>query len=342
MWGKQIGTIMGMETRIVYHNEPLPEALEEVFSCEELLRLDDVGMHCGCEYTSFPIFKGLSKYSRAQHSYGVAAIIYHFTHDLAQSLSGAFHDISTPCFSHVIDFLHGDNQKQEYTEGLTEEMIASSKGIQSILSKLGISLEAVSDYHIYPIADNDTPKLSADRLEYSLSNIINFGFATKQEAQELYDDLCVSTNEYGETELCFQSAEKGVRFAKLVLKTSKVYVCPEDRYSMHMLALLLKQAVECGAIEEHDLYQTESSLIEKLSIQPRFAELFARFRALDNYTIAPEGTKGSVKIPAKLRHIDPSVKGMGRVSEIDPSFKAELAEFLSEDFAACFLIDPSF
>ena len=35
-----------------------------------------------------------------------------------------------------------------------------------------IKIEEVEDYHLYPIADNDTPKLSSDRLEYSLSNAL--------------------------------------------------------------------------------------------------------------------------------------------------------------------------
>ena len=41
-----------------------------------------------------------------------------------------------------------------------------------LLKRDNIKLEEVDDYHIYPVADNDTPKLSADRLEYSLSNAL--------------------------------------------------------------------------------------------------------------------------------------------------------------------------
>ena len=39
-----------------------------------------------------------------------------------------------------------------------------------LLNRDGIKVEEISDYHIYPIADNDTPKLSADRFEYTFSN----------------------------------------------------------------------------------------------------------------------------------------------------------------------------
>ena len=40
----------------------------------------------------------------------------------------------------------------------------------TLLKRDNIKIDEVADYHIYPIADNDTPMLSADRLEYTLSN----------------------------------------------------------------------------------------------------------------------------------------------------------------------------
>lgn len=86
-----------------------------------------------------------------------------------QTLSGLFHDIATPVFKHCIDFMNGDSENQESTEERTEQIIKNSKEIMSLLKRDNIKLEEVSDYHIYPIADNDTPRLSSDRFEYTLS-----------------------------------------------------------------------------------------------------------------------------------------------------------------------------
>lgn len=49
-------------------------------------------------------------------------------------------------------------------------MIKNSKEIMALLKIDNIKLEEVNDYHIYPIADNDSPKLSSDRLEYTFQN----------------------------------------------------------------------------------------------------------------------------------------------------------------------------
>ncbi len=61
---------------------------------------------------------------------------------------------------------------QESTESLTTEIIKNSEKIMKLLKRDNIEIEEICDYHIYPIVDNDTPKLSADRLEYSLSNAL--------------------------------------------------------------------------------------------------------------------------------------------------------------------------
>ena len=66
--------------------------------------------------------------------------------------------------------MNEDYEKQESTEELTTKIIGESTEIMNLLKKDGIKLEEVSNYHIYPIADNDTPMLSSDRLEYTLSN----------------------------------------------------------------------------------------------------------------------------------------------------------------------------
>ena len=86
----------------MYHPE-IPEFIHAFAETSAVRRLMGVGMNCGCEYTSFSRFEGLDAYSRYDHSLGVALIIWHFTHDIAQSVAGLFHDVATPVFAHVVD-----------------------------------------------------------------------------------------------------------------------------------------------------------------------------------------------------------------------------------------------
>ena len=146
------------ETSPVLYSAERPEWLNEFCALPEMQRLKHVGMNCGCEYTSFPRFRGLPKYSRYRHSVGAALIIWHFTGSMAQTLAGLFHDIATPVFAHTVDFLYGDYMAQEHTEGRTGELIRGSEGITRLLDKYNIAPDAVTDYHIYPVADNDSPR----------------------------------------------------------------------------------------------------------------------------------------------------------------------------------------
>ena len=157
---------------IEYFNilEPkFPKWLNEYINTKEMLKQQYISVTCGTIYSD--LFKNYC-YSSLDHSIAVALIIWHFTHDKKQTLSGLFHDIATPAFKHCIDFLNGDYMTQESTEDLTSEIIKKSNEIMTLLKRDNIDIKEVENYRLYPIADNDTPKLSADRLEYSLSNAL--------------------------------------------------------------------------------------------------------------------------------------------------------------------------
>jgi len=97
-----------------------PEWLLEYINTPEMMRLDGIGMSNGTLYTK--VYCDRYFYSSLTHSVAVALIIWHFTHDKKQTISGLFHDIATPTFKHCIDFMNGDFEKQESTEERTEQI----------------------------------------------------------------------------------------------------------------------------------------------------------------------------------------------------------------------------
>ena len=313
----------------IYHTE-VPALLAELAAAPAMERLKYVGMNCGCEYTAFPRFANGGTYSRWAHSLGVGLIVWNFTGDPAQAAAGLLHDIATPPFAHVVDFLRGDYLTQEATEDGTRECIDGSREIQSVLSRYGLRTEDVCDYHRYPIADNDSPRLSADRLEYTLGNAIRWDFLDRDEIAAIYADLRVGVNEEGAPELVFGSPELASRFARAALACSRVYVSDEDRYSMQALCELIGKALKAGILSPTDLDGTEPPLIAKLEASA-MAEEWKSFRVM-NRTLrsnAPPDTRPWRQIPAKKRRIDPLVEGLDRVSAWDDVFRAGLADFLS-------------
>ena len=313
----------------VYHPET-PRFLAPFLALPELERLRQVGMNCGCEYTAFPRFQNLPESSRYHHSLGAARITWHFTRETAPTLAALFHDIATPVFAHTVDFLRGDYLQQEATEDGTGDLLRRSEALSDLLSPLGLRVEDVEDYHRYPVADNDSPRLSADRLEYTLRNILHYRFGSLEDLRRFYEDLCVASED-GVTELAFQSADAARDFAFAALRCSEIYVSPEDRYAMQRLSELLAMAIQRGVLAQGDLYGVEPDVIKKLEADPETARAWRAYRALHEMITdetAPEADRRIIR--AKKRSIDPWVSGMGRLSNIDPDFAAALHNFREE------------
>lgn len=305
----------------------VPSMVQAIASVPAMQRLKDVGMNCGCEYTSFPLFAGLKDYSRYSHSVGCALIVWKFTQDAKQTIAALLHDISTPTFAHVIDFLNGDHMKQESTESGTVLTIEASTEIMATLRAIGLTLNDVADYHQYPIADNESPKLSADRLEYTLTNIVNYHIAPYEKVKVWFDNLIVGTNENRETELMFSDLEIAEQFSLAALCTSQIYVADEDRFAMQFLAELLKKHIARGILNVEDLYRTEKEVISLLSNDTTAAADWNRFKQLRHIFSSSNHPEAKVVI-AKKRYINPYIFGIGRVSDYSVPFAEALKKFL--------------
>ena len=310
----------------------LPDFLAEVISAPALLRLKNIDMNCGLIYTSLPLFSALPPYSRYEHSLGVAALAWRFSNDQRTALSALFHDISTPAFSHVVDFMHGDYTRQEYTEQLTEALIRNEKEIMTCLKRLDIPLREVSDYHRYPIADNDSPKLSCDRLEYTLQNMARYGIESEAFVREAEEDLLVGRNEEGEEELMFQTVSTAETFALASVACGRIYSGKEDRYAMEYLARLLKEAVRKGILQEELLYLGEAEVIAILENSP-MKEKWEKYRRLRAVNETEEDGWEVFAVSAKKRYIDPYVFEKGRISRLSETVRQEIHCFLEEDYS---------
>lgn len=298
---------------------------------EAIERLKSVDMNCGMNYTSFRRFVHIEAYSRFHHSLGCALIVWHFTRDQKQSLAALFHDIATPAFSHVIDFVHRDYLKQETTEKLTEEFIRRDAGISKLLEKDGIHPDEVSDYHIYPIADNDSPRLSADRLEYICGDVLDFKLSDRKTLRWLYEDLCIMVNEDGMEELAFRHDECASEFAHLALECGRIYSGDENRYAMDFLADLIRDALNEKLLSEEDLYRSEEDVIALLG-NSRFKERLKIFMNLCRTERCDPTDPLSRVIDAKKRYINPLCIGGYRIDMKDEEIRRKIKEFLDIDY----------
>ncbi len=287
-----------------------PHWLDEYINTEELLTQRYISTTCGTIYSD--LFESSFFYSSLDHSVAVALIIWHFTHDKKQTLSGLFHDIATPVFKHCIDFMNKDYMTQESTEELTTKMIEKSSDVLELLKRDNIKLEEIDNYHIYPIADNDTPKLSSDRLEYSLSNaLFTYPLLDINSVREIYNDIEIQKNEYDEIELGFKTKKMARLFVKVTSKMSVIYREDRTRYSMQFLADIVKRLKEDGLITIKELYDIkEEDFIEMIN-KSKYGNVFNIWRKakkVKTSSIEPKDVY-FVHLETKVRYINPLVNG---------------------------------
>ncbi len=262
-----------------------PEWLNDYIETKELLKQRYISVTCGKIYSN--LFEIDFFFSSLDHSVAVALIVWHFTHDKKQTLSGLFHDIATPVFKHCVDFLNGDYMTQESTEDLTSKIISSSKEIMDLLKRDNIKLEEVDDYHIYPVADNDTPKLSADRLEYSLSNaLLTNKLLNIDEIKKIYNDVILDKDEDGTLELSFKSKDTALEFVKITSKLSIIYRDDRTRYSMQLLADIIKKLNEDGLITKEDLYNKKESEVIEIIENSKYKDVFNIWKNAKNVKVS--------------------------------------------------------
>lgn len=313
-----------------------PEWLDAYINIKEMQRIGTISMDCGNDYTN--LFPKHPWYSNLDHSVGVALILWHFTHDKKQTLAGLFHDIATPIFKHCIDFMNDDYEKQESTEEQTTSIIKNSKEIMRLLERDGIKLEEVNDYKIYPLADNDTPKLSADRFEYNFScAYIIHPIWSIDDLRECYNDITILTNEEGIVEFGFQHLSLAEKYIHNISKLCPWYINKEDRITMQFLADTCKVMNQKKYLSLKDLYHLpEKEIINKIENceDKKLAQTFKKFEQArkcyksDHFITE----KYYINVKAKRRYINPLVKEnnfYGRIYDLSKKAQKNIDNYMA-------------
>lgn len=341
-----------------------PNFLKKYIELPIMQRLSGIGLLCGTDWTS--LYKNRFFYSRLDHSVGVALIIWNFTKDKTQTIAGLLHDVSTTVFSHVSDFRKGDALTQTSTEEPTTKMILSDSALCKLLESDGIEPKDVVDYHIYPIADNEIPSLSADRLEYMYpSGLALDGSWTFEEIAKTYNDLIILKNEENKEELGFKTIEMAELYCKKFCMIGHILQLNENKLSLQLLSQIMSKAVELDVLQEEDFMTlSESKIIEKIESfiskktlsmeEQKFATMYNTFRKMTKVEHTnqklPEDKYFCVSLKVKQRYINPLVKvgansqQAKRLSEVSDFANKLIKDFLEyEDtkFGCVKLIPPT-
>ena len=274
----------------------MPNFLVKYLECPSLKRLKKVGYFCGMDYASKDIYNFQEYISRYDHSLSVALLTYKLTSDIKSTLAGLFHDIGTPCFSHVIDYMNKDYEEQESTEIFTEKIIRNDKYLLNCLEEDNILIEEIVDFKKYSIVDNKRPKACADRIDGVI--LTGIGWTkniNKKDILDIVKDMYVCTNEYNEKEIAFNTKEVAEKVID-ISKSIDIYChSKEDNYMMELLANITKIAIENKYISYEDLFVLNEeeifNIFDSIEILKEKLNLFKTIKKEDVPEISIENVK---------------------------------------------------
>ncbi len=269
----------------------IPEFINKYLDVPSLTRLKNIGYFCGMDYASKNIYNFKEYITRFDHSLSTALLTYKLTKNKIETLAALFHDIATPCFSHVIDYMNKDYENQESTEEYTSEIIKQDYKLQEYFKEDNINIEDIINFKKYSIVDNHRPKLCADRLDGIILNGISWAKnINESDIKEIVNDLKVYDNKDKEKELGFKSKDIALKTIKINEEIEKLYHSSEDNYMMELLANITRTSIENKIITYKDLYYLdEPNLFKKIKASKveKLKSLMDKFKNIKKEEIPP-------------------------------------------------------
>lgn len=293
---------------------PIPKFLEKYLSLRILTRLKKVGYFCGMDYASSDIYLFEYKISRFEHSLTTALLTWKFTKSKRQTLAALFHDVSTPCFSHVIDYMNKDYENQESTEEKTESILKNCKRLKVLLQEDNLVLDDVLDFKNYTIVDNHRPKLCADRVDGIILTSLGWTKTLNMsEVPNILNGLKVMINEDNEKEIGVTTPELANRLCDLNREIDIVCHSNEDNYMMELLAEITKYAIDKNYITYDNLYEYNEEKLMKILCSNEDTALKIMINLFKTVKLDEISIK---ELPTlKRRYINPLVNGKRFIEE---------------------------
>ena len=266
----------------------IPEWLEKYLLLDIMQRLKGISLLCGMEYGSKHIYHFAFYISRYDHSLSTALITWKLTGCREQTLAALFHDVASPAFSHVIDYMNGDYVDQESTESYTGKVLMNSEELQRCLAEDNIDINNIMDFKEYSVVDLERPCLCADRLDNTIAAGMNWAkVLNTEDAIYMVNHISTCTNENGDREIEFTKSEAAKKFLYVNDVINKLTHSKNDTYMMLLLSDIIKKCIKRGFFTYDDLYtSTESDIVEiiedNLDYDYQIEALWNEFKSLNS------------------------------------------------------------
>lgn len=136
-------------------------------------------------------FLGITKpITRFEHSVGAMLLVRHFQAPLTEQIAALLHDVSHTAFSHVTDHVFCTPAGESFHEIMKQTFLAQSD-IAQVLADYGYDWRDLLDDSVYPILEQPSPLLCADRLDYFFRDSLALEIITGQQVIYILSHLVI-------------------------------------------------------------------------------------------------------------------------------------------------------
>lgn len=237
---------------LLYGNVELPAVFEDLLATAAMKRL--AGIHQSGAI--FLVNPDLS-HSRLEHSIGVMLLIRMLGGTELEQIAGLLHDASHTAFSHVGDYVF-QNREENYHEEMFAEILMNSD-IPAVLVKHGYHLDQILDGS-FPILEQPLPHLCADRLDYTLRDALHAGLINRQAAKLFLEHIRTHEGKLVVTD------EAQVDWINQLFErlNQEVFNLPLHLYANQQMAVLIRDFLKNGFLNEADLFKDDTFLLNKI------------------------------------------------------------------------------
>jgi HD superfamily phosphohydrolase len=294
-------------------NEPV---LIELLNDPAVLRVKGV-MQGGCN----SYIAQFEDFSRYDHCVGVMLLIRLLGGSIEEQIAGLLHDISHTAFSHVVDYVYKKSINQDLHEDIKENLIKKSE-IPNILIKYGFHLERILDESNFPLLENHSPDICADRIDSVLRSLKLY--RSMNEEVNFHITHMVNHN----NEIIFDNGEAAAGFARdMLMLSTEIWAADIFVLGYEILAKAIRIALDNGFLTEDDLVQTDKFVWDKLKAidNKEIAELLDLISPKLKFEVTDE-TNFDYHITTKVRYVNPKFLENGeirRAFDIAPELQVE-------------------
>lgn len=248
---------------------------------------------------------GFKDYSRYDHSVGVMMLLKVLEASLEEQIAGLLHDMSHTAFSHLVDRAIGDPSTENLQDDEFENYFMSSDALK-ILKKYNFNPADFTDLHNFPLLEQPSPKLCADRIDYILRELESRG--DTKSIEKILPKLTTYNNK-----IVFKTKTAASLFGRKYMWIQKIHWTDTEILAHdHVFSEILKDALTTGIITKSDLFTTDREVLLKLKNSKKYDLSVLKGKSLMLYA----SPSGEIHLIKKFRSIDPEYISHGKIEKL--------------------------